>query len=168
MKIYKRVDLPTRDIEAIDLCDRIVKQHIAAGNASALNGLDMNEFDAQLQKLKAVEAQIQYLFGQLSPLYQEKAQLLGRAAGQTVNTKGTLLFFTTQIRDVLLGIHKGVERKLATWGFRVVLSTRSAKGNVEEIIPPKGVGGTKTESPQDGGGFGPAANDIGIDEEGVA
>jgi len=168
MKVYKRVDLPSRDIDAIDLCERIKKQHAIVATASPINGVDMADFDAQLQRLKDVETQIQDLYGILAPLYQEKANILGRGANQTVDTRGTLLFYTTQIRDVLLAIYKGMERNMATWGFRVVLSTRSSKGAdlVEEIVAPKG-DGSKANTPADGGGFGPTNPDIGIDEEGV-
>ncbi len=49
---------------------------------------------------------------------------LGKGKDQQSTTPGTVLFYVTSIRDVLLGLFKGQEHKLRNWGFDVDVSTR--------------------------------------------
>lgn len=50
-------------------------------------------------------------------------QALGTAEAQTVNTKNTIYFFLTLIRDILLIIHRDNEEALGRYGYDVVVGS---------------------------------------------
>ena len=50
---------------------------------------------------------------------EKRNKTLGIARDQASTTEGTLLFYLSSIRDVLLGKYKGKEQSLGEWGFEV-------------------------------------------------
>ncbi|MCX6239038.1 MAG: hypothetical protein NTY07_15995 [Bacteroidia bacterium] len=56
-------------------------------------------------------------------LFNQQAGLsLGFDKSQNAKTPGTFYSILTSVRDILLGLNRSQERKLAEWGFDVVIS----------------------------------------------
>lgn len=64
---------------------------------------------------------------------EDRNLILGLHSTKGTYTQGTVLYFVTSVRDILLGRYRGNERQLGNWGFTV----NSPKGNVQVIIPTK-------------------------------
>lgn len=125
-----RIDLPLGNPdELIQLAQKIVEKHAELAENSpihALKDLNMAEFGAgateagsQRQVAKEAERTAQESNGRA-------ASLLGTAPGQTQETKGTLLFGITRIRDLLGAVNKGNEEALTSWGFEVTIGQAKA------------------------------------------
>lgn len=71
---------------------------------------------------------------------QDRDRALGKAKGQNTKTRGTALYLITSIRDILMGLYRGNERKLGEWGYTVqdsVTSDNSDKPTDNPAEPPK-------------------------------
>lgn len=60
--------------------------------------------------------------------------LIGIGPGNNQNTKGTLLFGITQIRDLLAAINKGNEEALSGWGFDVVVGQAKSRSRTTKEL----------------------------------
>jgi hypothetical protein len=123
-----RVEVPRDDPAAlVKLSLGIVKQHTKAGTASPITDgvVKMTDYakranDASaLQEIEELQADLQQKIG-------KRDQLLGLAEGQNAQTKGTTLFETLQIRDLLLAVNRGTEEALEPWGFTVTVGSAAA------------------------------------------
>lgn len=120
---FVSVEIPTDPPGLIALADLIIKKHILDGAASPIAGLDMADFTA-----KQVIASTKDDLGKQLNRDKEKAtgdrdKALGIAKGQKVDTPGTVKFYITSSRDVLLGFNKGKEFNLGDWGYDVQFSS---------------------------------------------
>ena len=123
--------------ELVALAESIHTKHAELKDKSPLKGL--TDLDLEAFGDNATEAGEQRSTGKD---HERKAQeangkassLIGIGPGNSQNTKGTLLFGITQIRDLLAAINKGNEEALSGWGFDVVVGqaksrTRKENGN---------------------------------------
>jgi len=116
--------------ELVALAGAIHKKSTELGANSPLKGLtdlDLEDFgdkvteaDTQRKAAKDFERKTQEANGRA-------AGLIGVAPGLTQNTKGTLLFGITQIRDLLAAVNKGNEEALTGWGFDVVVGQAKSR-----------------------------------------
>jgi hypothetical protein len=131
-----RINVPLGNPDdLVALAESIEKKHTELKDKSPLKNLPDLDMDAFGENV--TEAQEQRSTGKD---YERKAQeangkastVIGVGPGLTQNTKGTLLFGITQIRDLLAAINKGNEEALSGWGFEVVVGqakSRKANGN---------------------------------------
>ncbi|HLG36478.1 MAG TPA: hypothetical protein VI757_16490 [Bacteroidia bacterium] len=118
------VEIPTDAPGLMDLADLIIKKHLLDGPiASPLKGLNMGDFAAKLATAVAKHKEGKQLNRDKEKATGERDKTLGIAKGQKVDTPGTVKFYVTSGRDVLLGHNKGSEFNLGDWGFDVQFSS---------------------------------------------
>ena len=124
-----RVDVPREDRPAlIKLALAIAKQHGKAGVNSPITDkvVKMTDYSTRANDAAALQTEIEDLEATLQQKVGQRDQLLGFSEGQNAQTKGTTLFETLQIRDLLLAVNRGNEEGLEPWGFDVVVGSASA------------------------------------------
>jgi hypothetical protein len=113
------------------LGDAVLAKHLELGAASPLSGLDMATFATKLSDGKDKRAEAKKLHDQAESLNQQAGLSLGLDKTQNAKTPGTIYSTLTSVRDILLGLNRGQEKKLSEWGFDVVISdvTKSKPAN---------------------------------------
>ena len=110
-----RITIPRSALPLLALAKRVIQRNKKQGEKSVLTSIiDLAELDAVT---KAIDEQhnLSLEHRRLAKLATKKRnQLIGK-----VRSKGSLLYFLTAIRDVLVGIHKGNEYELGNWGYNV-------------------------------------------------
>jgi len=128
------VTIPVNPQELIGLSERTLTKHAADGANSVLSALDMADMQAKTTLAKIRDAQA----GQLNRDKETAFEARDLALGDDTGTEGTVIFYVTSARDILLGIYKGKEHKLGDWGFEVNSSSGSVSveipANVEKLI----------------------------------
>ena len=117
------VEIPTDAPGMMSLADLIIKKHILDGAASQLSGLNMADFALKLATATAKHKDGQKLNRDKEKATGERDHALGIAVGQKVTEPGTVRFYVTSARDVLLGLNKGSEFNLGDWGYDVQFSS---------------------------------------------
>jgi len=156
MRTYHSVEINREDPTLIKLARNILKQHENLGSESPLKPLDIETMEALLEQCTELEEAYAKANDLALRLSQDKELALGKGEKQYSDSPGHLLFYILSARDVLLGVHKGKERQLTSYGFRVV--TKRNRNGADDIID-------QSDITLNGQG---TANDIGIDEEGVS
>lgn len=82
----------------------------------------MVTFAAKLNDGIAKRAEAKRLHAEGELLNQQAGLSIGIDKSQNAKTPGTVYSTLTSVRDILLGLNRGQERKLAEWGFDVVIS----------------------------------------------
>ena len=123
MKTTTKVEIPVhKPDELINSGEDLLKKHVELAEKSPLNGLDMETFAKNLNNAKARRADAKKLHDQAELLNQQAGLSLGTDPSQNTKTPGTVYSTLTSVRDILLGLYKGQEKKLSEWGFDVVIS----------------------------------------------
>ncbi|HZK95299.1 MAG TPA: hypothetical protein VFC67_13910 [Prolixibacteraceae bacterium] len=112
----------SRPDELTKIGDDLLQKHIELGKDSPLIGLDMEKFAQNLSDGIAKRAEAKKLHEKAELLNQQAGISLGTDRSQNAKTPGTIYSTLTSARDILLGTYKGQERKLAEWGFDVVIN----------------------------------------------
>lgn len=123
-----RVIIPKNPDDLIALAKSIGTKHTADGAGSPLANLNMADFAA---KTTSADAQSQ-LSAKLYRDAETATQNRDLALGTGRSTPGTVNYYVTAARDILLGICKGNEQKLGDWGFTV---EQSAQGGGSKPAP---------------------------------
>jgi hypothetical protein len=112
-----KVNIPGNPDDLIKLAKLVFKKHDDLGAASPLSGIDgIEDFGPQTTTSDEQNIAAKALAKQA----EEATQLRDLALGQSGQLReGTVRFFVTSARDILLGTNKGKERKLGDWGFDV-------------------------------------------------
>ncbi|MCD4818487.1 MAG: hypothetical protein K8S23_07325 [Candidatus Cloacimonetes bacterium] len=132
-----KVDLHVNKIEALmTLLSVVNKKHIALGTDSPLNHINMADFDSKLKVAETKRASSKELRAQSEALMEAAYSIIGLGIDQGSTSPGTLYYYLTSIRDMLLVIYKGNEEQLSTWGFNVVSSSSSHGDNAPVSDPP--------------------------------
>jgi hypothetical protein len=116
------VEVPTDEPGLMRLAELIIAKHVLDGAASVLSGLNIADFTAKLATATAKHDLGKQLNRDKETAYKDRDHALGIAAGQTTRTPGTVKFYLTSARDVLLGNNKQKEYKLGDWGYDVQFS----------------------------------------------
>jgi hypothetical protein len=117
------VEIPTDAPGLIGLAALIIAKHVLDGAASPIKGLNMVDFTAKNATASAQHKLATQLNRDKEKATAERDHALGIAEGQTTKTPGTVKFYVTSARDVLLGLNKGKEFNLGDWGFDVQFSS---------------------------------------------
>lgn len=119
-----RVVIPRSPEKLIALAQQVLKQHEALGEDSPLKGLDFAKLEFALKI--AIENQEKALFlrKESEKVTEARNRLLGLDTDQSSNTEGTVLYFVTAAKSILLGTNKGREQRLGDFGYEVNTSAR--------------------------------------------
>jgi hypothetical protein len=129
-KTSVKVEIPEhKPDDLIKLADTALAKHTALGASSPIKALDIETFTENLNVGKDKRVQAKKLHDEAEALNQQAGLNLGIDKTQNAKTPGTVYSTLTSIRDILLGIYKGQEKKLNEWGFDVVISEVSRKSN---------------------------------------
>lgn len=110
-----KVEIPTNPDELLKLLKAVLEKHGEDGADSPLKALAMANLATRTSAADAANDEANRLY-RLAEIETKKR---GAAFG-TAQTPDTALFVLTQVRDMLLTIHKGNPQKLQNWGFQVV------------------------------------------------
>ncbi len=135
MRRIVRVEIPKNADDLLKLAALVIAKHNELGNLSPIKGVNMTDMftknsEANYNNAKAAE---QRRLAEQSKELRDRG--LGFAAGQNTGTEGTLYFYLTAIRDILLGVYKGKEHRLGEFGFEV---SSNARASSEPEEPDKG------------------------------
>ena len=121
--------MPREDPAAlVKLSQAIGRQHTKPGVNSPItdNVVKMMDYTQRATLTADLQDQIDALTAELQEKTGQRDQLLGISEGQNAQSKGTTLFETLQIRDLLLAANRGNEEALEPWGFSVVIGTATS------------------------------------------
>ena len=128
-----RVNIPENAKGLIDLAKKIVKKHKTDSSNSLLSALSMTDMESNNTIAEKKNVLAKKLNREAEAATKARNLALGKGKDQKSTTPGTVLFYVTSIRDVLLGLFKGQEHKLRSWGFDVDVNTRvSPDDNLEQ------------------------------------
>ena len=124
-----KIELPTGSPdELIALAEGIKEHHLSLGSGAELDNAVANSPADKAAVAKAKRKKAEELNLQAESLRQEAATILGIAPGQTAETKDTVLYEVTGIRDELLLKHRGNEQALGEYGFDISNGTAKTPG----------------------------------------
>jgi hypothetical protein len=131
-----RINVPLGNPDdLVSLAETIHAKHAELKDKSplkALTELDMDAFGDNVTEAEEQRTNAKDFERKAQEANGRAAGLIGVGPGHNQNTKGTLLFGVTQIRDFLSAVNKGNEEALSGWGFDVVVGqakSRKANGN---------------------------------------
>ena len=119
-----RVIIPKNHDDLIGLAKSIGAKHTTDGAGSPLTSLNMAEFSAKTITADTQNQTSDKMYRDAETATQNCDLALG--AGRI--TPGTVNYYVTAARDILLGIYKGNEQKLGDWGFTVDQSSTPGSG----------------------------------------
>lgn len=128
---YIRVVIPENADQLFALVDKILQKHYQDGTASLLSSVLCEQLQTQLDIARNEHNRRNELERKKEKYNEERNLILGLHENQNSSTPGTVRYFVTATRDILLGQYRGNERQLGDWGFTV----NSPKGAVQIIIP---------------------------------
>jgi len=112
----------------LELASDIINKHTTDGVNSILIPaiINMTDFQAKFNQAQTLREDAGDLDAEKQAGNELARNLCGYGEGQTSDTPGTLYFFFTKIRDLLLTVNEGNESQLELWGMKVVVSETSA------------------------------------------
>jgi len=114
-----RIKIPNKVDELIVLAQAIQTKHTALAASSPLNGVTgISGLAAQVTAADTNNKLATQLYKQAETAIETR----DNALGADTTTPGSVRFFVTAARDILLGLNKGSEHKLGDWGFDVTES----------------------------------------------
>jgi hypothetical protein len=118
-----RIVIPENPDDLVALAKAIEAKHTALGAASPLNGINnIASFGPLVTTADNNNQQAKSLSEQAKTATEARDNALGQ---RTQLTPGTVRYFVTAARDVLLGLNKGSEHKLGDWNFQVIAAAAS-------------------------------------------
>jgi hypothetical protein len=125
-RVNVSVDIPVNEPDKmIVLAENVQKRHEELGTASPLSGMDMKELSDDVTASKADRAEAKKLHKQAETKNQDANLKLGIDKSQNSKTPNTVYSKLVSIKDVLLGVYNGNEKKLSEFGFDVTIGTSS-------------------------------------------
>jgi hypothetical protein len=124
-----RIEIPTGSPDdLIKLAEDIKEHHVSLGSGAELDNSKANSPADRAVIAKAKRKKADELNSQAESLREEAATILGIAPGQTAETKDTVLYEITGLRDELLIKHRGNEQVLGEYGFNITIGTAKTPG----------------------------------------
>ncbi len=114
-----RVVIPKNPDKMIVLAKKVVAKHIADGVSSVLKDMDMTDMGTKTTAADTLAISADALHKSAEEENEKRNKVLGIMRDQNSTTEGTLYFYLTSVRDILLGKNKGKEQALGEWGFQV-------------------------------------------------
>ncbi len=134
-----KILIPRKNDDLLALGRDIKAKHVADGAASLIPPHLADPFVDVYDKANLKHAEQQQLYKDSEKQTEERNQIMGLDDKQDSRTSGTLLFYLSSVRDLLLGAFRGSEKKLGDWGYIV----NAPKGKIAVFIPTKPAGITK-------------------------
>ena len=122
-----RVVIPRSPAKMIALAKKIIAKHTLDGASSLLKDLDMTDFAAKAGVAETNTDDADKMHKDAEKLTESRDKVLGLAKDQSSTTEGTVLFYVSSTRDILLGKKKGKEQELGDYGFEVNTSAPPPK-----------------------------------------
>lgn len=126
--------IPKNAKQLYELAELVLAKHTADGNNSPLSGLNIVDFTAKTNTAKTKYALAKQLTHEKEVANKHRDTLCGIDKNQDTTTPGTLLYYVTQARTILLGLNKGNETELELWGFDVQHGTATPSTPTEICI----------------------------------
>lgn len=115
-----RIVIPSNVDDLINLANNIVKKEDALKEKSNLSVDELADLRKQITAAMDANTRQKELTKQAKELTLTRDNALGTAKKASVNRPGTVKFFITGLRDVLLGKNKTNPKALGDWGFNVI------------------------------------------------
>lgn len=115
-----RIVIPSNVDDLINLANNIVKKEEALKEKSNLSVDELADLRKQITAATDANTRQKELTKQAKELTLTRDNALGTAKKTSVNQPGTVKFFITGLRDVLLGKNKTNPKALGDWGFNVI------------------------------------------------
>ncbi|MBI4929316.1 MAG: hypothetical protein HY841_01020 [Bacteroidetes bacterium] len=113
------VNISRNPEQLLNLSENIIKKHKKDGGKSALTGMNMSDMEKiTIETRKKYDEAIE-LRKRSEKLTEEVQKLLGIHKKQKTTQPGHILYYCTQVRDILKGIFRATLKKLCDWGFIV-------------------------------------------------
>ncbi|MCO5254472.1 MAG: hypothetical protein M9892_08930 [Bacteroidetes bacterium] len=119
------VEIPSNVVDLLLLTKAVLDKNTADGVDSPLEDFDMADLQVKYDIAKAKQDLTVKLNRDRETAFQQRDLAMGRGRKQISVTKGTLKFYLTSARDILLGYNRGEEQNLGDWGFDVDTSQPS-------------------------------------------
>lgn len=132
MKKTVRVEIPRNADKMIALAKEVLKSHKDLGDKSPLQGIDMKDLEVKMKEAELLYADGRKKKREGEALYEGRDRFLGKDKGQGSTTPGTVLYYLTSVRDILLGLNRGREHKLGLMGYEVHTSPKATGDKPEE------------------------------------
>lgn len=126
------VKIPTNPEAFLKLMGKIIEKHNEDPASSPLSALDMGHIGGNFTEANTSHLDAKSHRSQAEIATERRNLLLGDARTQQATTPGTLHFNARQVRDILMGVHKGNEQMLELWGFEVTTSGKAKTPEEEE------------------------------------
>ncbi len=110
-----KVDIPKNADDLMILLGNVLKKNSADGANSPLKSLPMDALQTRTDAAQDAQGKAK----ELERLAQIQTATRDDALG-TAQTPDTARYILTQVRDLLLSLHKDNPKKLGEWGFTVV------------------------------------------------
>ena len=111
--------IPKQPVKLIELAEKILAKNTLEGVHSPLTGLDIDDFTDKTETAREKDTLAKTLTQEKQLAISTRDLLCGFVKKQTTTTPGTILYYVTQARTLLLGLNKGNEMALTQWGFTV-------------------------------------------------
>jgi hypothetical protein len=110
-------------LKMLNLGKKVLAKHEADDTESVLTEFDMVEFGNKYALALEKHELTEQLNRDKESAFQQRDLAMGKTKKQWSITKGTLLYYITSARDILLGKFRGEEQMLGDWGFEVNTSS---------------------------------------------
>ena len=124
------INIPRKANELIILAEKIIAKNTELGVDSPITGLNIVDFTAKTETAREKNDAAIQINNDKEKATQLRDQYCGFSPKQGVTFAGTVLYYVTQARSVLLGLYKGTESVLGDWGFQVQHGTKPPAGKV--------------------------------------
>lgn len=116
--------VPKKASKMITLAKQIIAKHTALGLNSPLKSLNMVDFAAKTTTADSENTNALSLTQEKENTFLLRDRILGTDTKQNFGSPGTVRYFITAVRDILVGIYKKTETQLGLWGFDVQTSPK--------------------------------------------
>lgn len=132
-----RIDIPISSVEgSITLGESIEARHIELDVDSPLTDqIDMTTFADLLATIKDKRTPAVQDAQQKEAWNEQAYAVLGMAAGQNLQSKGTVMWYVNKVHGFMKFKFKGNEEQASLWGFNVTVSEQGGRRNVNFNIP---------------------------------
>src|SRR3990172_12923401 len=130
-RVNVKIGIPVHSPDKfLKLCDRTVGRNTELGVDTPIHDVNMVVFAGKVEDAKTLKSDARKLHEKRQAKNGEGSKKLGIGKGDSSRTEGTVLYFITDIRDVLLRKNRQNPQNLELWGYEVVVSEKNGKVTV--------------------------------------
>ena len=128
-----RIPIERNPDKLIIKAENIINKHVADGENSVLNFLNMTDMQEKTILARNLETLARKSNRDKALAYEIRDLALGIAPGHQIGEPDSVLYYLRSARNILLGMHKGSEHLLGEYGFDVSSNT----GGIKIVVPLK-------------------------------